>query len=500
MRSTILGRRLTMVAVVLLILAMPACSRRTSTRTPTPTTSPTPVATSTSTATPTAAGSPTSTSPAPTAGTPPATIKAPAPAWTRQFGSPAWDRGNTVAVDREGNIIVGGATQGALPGHTLGGEWDAYLKKFSPTGTEMWSIQFTNSVSVGVLTLAVDGASNILAAGHVVGSIPGQTPAGGDDAYARKYTPEGKELWTREFGSPSAEWGFAVAADPSGNVIVVGGTEGEMPGQKSAGNEDAYVRKLSPDGAELWTSQFGSANNIDRATAVATDGSGNIIVAGRSQGAPRVDETSGVPIDDVENPDAGQGEALPGQIAPGASEAFVRKYTSDGVELWTVRFSSTLLTEAAGVAVDGTGNIIVVGHTVGALPGQTRVGSDDAFVKKLTPSGADLWTRQFGTPIYSGAMSVGVDASGNIVVAGYLLGVLPGQTRAGLDDAFVRKLSPEGDEIWTTQFGSPGRDAATDVAVDMAGNIAVVGEAYGILPGQNYAGTGDTFVLRLNQP
>ena len=414
----------------------------------------------------------------------------PAAAWTHQFGSPAWDRGNAIAVDGSGNIIVGGATQGALPGQTLGGNWDAYMKKYNPSGTELWTVQFTNSVSVGVLALAVDGTGNIIAAGHTVGALPGQTGLGVDDAYARKFSPAGTELWTSEFGSPSAEWGFAVAADASGNIIVVGATEGAFPGHTNAGYEDAYVQKLSPSGDELWTIQFGSPD-LDRASGVAVDASGNIIVAGRIQGAAFIPEN---PAEDVPVDLPVKGGGIP---LSGTSDAFVRKLSPAGLELWTVRFGSPGFVEASAVAVDGTGNIIVVGHTIGALPGQSRAGYDDAFVRKLSPAGQELWTRQFGSRTYGGALAVAVDRAGNIIVAGHTTGVLPGQTGAGLSDAFVRKFSPEGSELWTRQFGSPNRDAATGVAIDGKGNIAVVGEAYGALPGQTDAGSGDTFVIAL---
>ena len=97
-------------------------------------------------------------------------------------------------------------------------------------------------------------------------------------------------------------------------------------------------------------------------------------------------------------------------------------------------------------------------------------------------------------------MAVKEDGSGNTFVAGHTWGALPGQKSAGLSDAFVRKLSPAGAEIWTFQFGSALADAATGVAVDASGNIIVAGEAYGALPGHTQAGLGDTFVVCLNQP
>ena len=33
------------------------------------------------------------------------------------------------------------------------------------------------------------------------GTLPGQTTAGGIDAFVRKYDPNGTEMWTRQFGT-----------------------------------------------------------------------------------------------------------------------------------------------------------------------------------------------------------------------------------------------------------------------------------------------------------
>ena len=485
------GHRLARVAVVLVFLAMSGCGSRT----PAPTRTPTPAATSTPTRTPTPAATSTpartptpALSPTPTSGPAPAATQVTL-GWNRQFGSPAWDRGNAVTVDGSGNIIVGGATQGALPGQTLHGDWDAYMVKLSPDGTEQWTTEFTNFVSVGVLTLAVDGTGNIIAAGHVVGHLVGQPGVGEDDAWVRKYSPAGTETWTREFGSGGSEWALGVAVDKSGNIILVGATEGAFPGQFAHGYEDAWVTKLTPAGDALWTRQIGSPQ-LDRFSRVAVDGAGNIIVAGRVQ----------VPPSSMEDPSQQDNLLEERGVTPPGSEAWVVKFSPDGTELWSVRFGSPGYTEAADVAVDTSGNVIVVGHIIGTLPGQTRAGYDDAFVRKLNPAGEELWTSQFGSTTYSGALAVTTDASGDILVTGSALGALPGQTRIGLSDAFVRKLSPAGVELWTIQFGSLQADAATAVAVDGQGRIIVVGETYGAMPGQTQAGLGDTFVVRLEQP
>ena len=87
----------------------------------------------------------------------------------------------------------------------------------------------------------------------------------------------------------------------------------------------------------------------------------------------------------------------------------------------------------------GTGNVYVAGLTEGALPGQTAAGGADSFVRRYDANGNEAWTRQFGTAAHDVLRDVAVDGTGNVYVAGYTSGALPGQTAAGSDDGFVRK-------------------------------------------------------------
>jgi len=446
-------------------------------QTPTPALEPAATLTPAATAAPTTPTPAATTAAAPPTATPgPAPAAAPAPdvAWVLEFGSPEWDRGNGIGVDGSGNVIVAGAREGAAPGQTSAGSWDAFAVKFSPSGGGLWSYQAGSSGSDGALAMAVDASGNTILAGHTDGTLPGETNAGYDDAWVRKLSPAGVELWTRQFGSPQPDWAFGVTTDGSGNVIVAGGTDSALPDQTPAGLQDAWVRVFSAAGIELWTQQFGSPA-ADRATGVTVDGSGNIIVVGRTEGA------------------------LPDQINAGSWDAFARKLSPSGTELWTTQFGSPAPDLALAVAADASGNIFVAGNTYGFLPEETQAGSGDAFVRKLSPAGTEFWTRQFGTVLSDEASGIAVDFAGNAFVAGITEGTLPGQTSAGSADAFVRKFSPAGVELWTHQFGSPAADLAFGVAVDGTVNVFVVGHTYGAFPGQTNAGSWDAFVLSLDQ-
>ena len=240
--------------------------------------------------------------------------------------------------------------------------------------------------------------------------VPGPDMAGASDAYVRKYDPAGSELWTRQFGTSVPDDGNGVAVDGGGNAYVVGHTNGTLPGQTSAGANDAYVRKYDSAGSELWTRQFGTSSNQDDAYAVAVDGGGNAYVVGTLLG-----------------------RRLRAQVRPRRQRAVDPP----------VRYAAR---PRRSVAVDGGGNAYVAGYTDGYAPGPDTGGRRDAFVRKYDSAGSELWTRQFGTPSGDDAHGVAVDAGGNAYVAGRTPGTLPGQTPAGGYDAFVRKYDSAGSE------------------------------------------------------
>ena len=126
---------------------------------------------------------------------------------------------------------------------------------------------------------------------------------------------------------------------------------------------------------------------------------------------------------------------------------------------WMRQFGGTAPANDMAQATDTEGNLYVVGYTSGAMPGQSRAGGVyDAFVRKYDPAGVELWTRQFGTTGDDRASGVAADASG-VYVVGYASGPLPGGVHAGLKDVFVRNYDPNGAELWTRQFGTPADDS-----------------------------------------
>ena len=383
-------------------------------------------------------------------------------AWTRQFGTDSTDLVFAAGADASGAYIAG-YTIGAFPGETNAGYIDAFLGKYNSDGTAAWVHQLGSSAIDIAAAVAAD-ASGVYVAGSTEGVLPGQTGAGGPDAFLRKYDRAGAVAWTLQFGTPAGDSALAVAADPSG-VYVAGGTGGTFPGQTSAGDYDAYLQKYDPNGTLVWTRQFGTVAGDD-ARAVAADESG-AYVAGLTTGT------------------------FPGQTSAGGADAYLQKYDHDGTLIWTRQFGTSGTDEPRGLAADDSG-AYVAGLTDGTLPGNVNAGSQDAFLWKFDGSGNDAWTREFGTSATDIANGVTI-AGSHVYVVGYTQGTFPGQVSGG-DDAFLRKYDADGNVTWMHQFGTPTSDSGEGVAAN-GSRVYVAGYTFGTFPGEtNFGGGTDAFV------
>jgi uncharacterized delta-60 repeat protein len=269
----------------------------------------------------------------------------------------------------------------------------------------------------------------------------------------------------------SNDYAYGVATDSSGNVYVAGGTNGGLDGNTNAGNTDLFVVKYNSSGTKQWTRQLGSSSR-DSANGVATDSSGNVYVTGMTNGG----------LDGCKN--------------AGIEDLFVVKYNSSGTKQWTNQLGSSSRDSANDVATDSSGNIYVTGTTYWELDGNTSAGKADLFVVKYNSSGTWQWTKQNGTDRYDEARGVATDSSGNVYVTGYTEGGLDGNTSVGKADLFVVKYNSSGTKQWTKQLGTWDSDFANGVATDSSGNVYVTGSTYRNLDGNTSAGNADLFVVK----
>ena len=288
--------------------------------------------------------------------------------WTQQFGTAFADSTLRLARGPDGKIYVAGQLNGS------------FVAKFDVNGDELWLCPFWGYAT----GMAIDNAGNLLITGSTrYGGIPGQIGVGGEDAFVTKCDSEANEIITWQFGTGGADSADDIAIGPDGAIYMVGIVNGALPGQTHLGGSDLFLMGLSdipaashslPAGVD-WALQLGT-NVEDEAHAIGIDGKGNVYVAGKTYGEfPGYENSSW----------------------SGGWDAFVSKWSRDGKRRWTVQFGTGMGTMVSDLAVDGAGNQYIAGTTGGALHGQTNTGAPDVFLRKYDTQGMELWTRQFGT-------------------------------------------------------------------------------------------------------
>jgi hypothetical protein len=377
--------------------------------------------------------------------------------WTHQFngeGIPA------IAADG-GGVLVADTVPFGQP----------ILRRYASDGEALW----TRDVGFRMSVLAADGSA--IYAGGNLGSL----------AVVQKLDASANELWTREFGT--ATTGIAV----KGSALYVVGTAGGV----------AVVRKFDNSGTEVWSRQFGST-----ADGIAVDGSGAYVVgtAGAVTLMRKYDEQGNTAwtaeiASTADDRIVGVASGASGPYVVNTttrdvtqdaeySDVLVLQYTSDGQQAWARQIGSSGSDNGAAIAVDASG-IYVGGNTEGALPGQVSTGDYDAFVAKYEETGADVWTRQFGSTVEAFDAALDVAVAGDVYVGGTTFGSFPGETLGGETDSYVRKYGPDGNAVWTRQFTAYVRALAADPS-----GVYLVGLAFAPLPGQADSPTGGFFLRK----
>ncbi len=346
--------------------------------------------------------------------------------WVRTWGgdpvaSVLWEDeiGCEIVLDSSGSVYVTGGFRGEDvdfdpgPGSDLHDSveyegvyrTDAFLTKFDSAGSFIWAKSWGGSMYDIGIGATVDEYDNIYITGFFqptagwfgVDFDPGpendyHDTNGWSDAFLSKFDSEGNHLWARTWGGEGGdEFGFGVASDNLGDILVTGhfwGTvdfdpdEGTTDEHYSQGWWDAYLSRFNSDGAFIWAKTWGGTEP-DFSRSVSTDASGNIVTSGGF---------SGLHVD----LDPGDGEDIydsEGEL----SSLNVSQFEQSGSYCWArIWQNSAFIVEKIRSTVDDSGHIYVPGAFMGTIDFNpdddatelhTSSGVVDAFLIKLMPDG-----------------------------------------------------------------------------------------------------------------
>ncbi|MBM4356638.1 MAG: hypothetical protein FJ096_00860 [Deltaproteobacteria bacterium] len=251
-----------------------------------------------------------------------------------------------------------------------------------------------------------------------------------------------------------------------------GGAGGGSSGEGGAGGGGGSA----PMGFNaIWGHHSKDSSGAEKATALATDSAGNVLVAGTFTGLITI---------------AGK------TVGPAAkNDIYLGKLDKDGKHLWSKQLPSLGSPAIMGVAVDASDNIVIVGRfddelTIGNTTKLLAPNkSNTMFIAKLDPNGNAMWSRAVGDVADQQVRDVAVDKAGNILVTGFFKGTMDFGKVGGVGngvsisasdafDVFLAKIDGTGNPVWAKAFGGNLDQFAWSVATDATNNVAVVGSFY----------------------
>lgn len=256
------------------------------------------------------------------------------------------------------------------------------------------------------------------------------------------------QIWVARYNGPNNGWdgGKAIAVDSSGNVYVAGSSDGV------GSLYDYALIKYSSSGVEQWVSRYnGLGNGSDEANAIAVDHLGNVYVTGHSEGS-----------------------------GTGADFATI-KYNAAGEEQWVARYNGpgNMADGAGGIALDNAGDVYVTGYSVGS-----GTVSDYATVK-YDAAGVEQWVARYNGPrnSYDRSIAIALDQAGNVYVTG------TSHDSITDEDYVTIKYDSSGVEQWVARFNGTDSDwdGARAIVLDNMGNVYVTGSSKGVSTDNDYA-------------
>jgi len=338
-----------------------------------------------------------------------------------------------------------------------------------------------------VNAVAVDGAGNAYVAGlttslnfpTVVGSYR-TTSVGGRDAFVTKLSPTGALVYSTYIGGAGLDEGNGIDLDASGNAYLTGVTASTNFPTLNAfqsvagGADDVFVTKLNAAGSAILYSTYLGGSDDDEGLGITVDGANSAYVTGTTFSS-NFDTLNAY------------------QPALVDFDAFVTKLSATGSALtYSTYLGGTALDEGFAIAVDGAGSAYVTGSTFATdFPTANAFrpasgGGRDGFVTKLSAAGAALsYSTYLGGSGSDYGSGVAVDASGNAYVAGLTASTnFPTASalqpaNAGSDDAFVTKLSAAGTSAtYSTYVGGSSGDGAGAISLAPDNSPVVTGSTF----------------------
>lgn len=176
-------------------------------------------------------------------------------------------------------------------------------------------------------------------------------------------------------------------------------------------------------------------------------------------------------------------------VSNGMADIMLAKYDSLGVLQWTKFYGGTGEDNTFDADCDQAGNVILSGYFQNTITFDTitltSLGGFDAFIAKISKDGDVIWAKQYGGTGDDGGNEVSIGTNGQIIIGAISLGDFSFESFSftnpnhALRDSYVISLDSDGNVNWVRTISGLGSCQSKSIAVDRLGNVYAGGDFIG---------------------
>lgn len=370
----------------------------------------------------------------------------PAPAsgnalWAMTYGGPEADGARDACLGPQGNVAIAGYTYSFGEGLS-----DAYVVCCDSTGAERWSLAWGGP--------GFEYAEAIVPCsdGYAVTGCTTSEGAGAEDAFLLRISGDGQLLWTATYGGAERDIAHCLASATGGGFLVGGQTW-----STGAGESDGWLVRTDFEGDTVWTRTYGGSGP-DGFEALAVLPDGEVALTGFTGSFTSNMDAYLVLADSSGSPNE------------------THFYGGSGGEGGYDRASAITILDEGGFLLTGDTN------------------SDDkcgVFAVRVEDDGTEVFQDCYGGSFYDFGRSATILSDGSWLLCGAT------KSRPSCDDnAWLTKLTPDGETVWTETHGTPG-------TWDWGETVLALPRGGAVMAGQTAswgAGAHDVWLVRLADP
>ena len=360
--------------------------------------------------------------------------------WARKAGGNYTDKGNAIATDVDGNVVVAGTF-------------------------------FSDSIKLGDITLKKSDSTSAC-------------------MFVAKYNPAGNIIWAKRASTTSSyktTYGYSVATDKNGNIFVCGDLwgdsvsfDGNLTILPKETQNASFVVKYSSAGNYQWVKM---AIGGRATSSITIDGNEDLYMTGIFNNVVNFDGL---------------------EYTVGAGGHFIAKYNNSGGFIWANVTSVSVSSygfnsewDTKSVYTDSDHNVYLTGwsgtDTTFFNASRTIYVTNNAslrnvFLVKYNSNGVPLWAKGAQVTVTPGTSTI---TANNIRVSDqsvYLTGWWTGDslrfdnnqiTSNSYQNMFIAKFDDSGNNIWVKSLGSQGNDYGNGLAFDSSGDLYLIGTTEG---------------------